>query len=61
MSQSRAEIEADKTEVVPSFAPGVVDNDKGAAWSNWMRDKVVGFAENTMVGRDSGQIVVGAQ
>ncbi len=59
--QSRAEIEGDKTEVIPSFAPGIVDNDEGAAWSNWVRDKVVGFAGNTMVGRDSGQIVVGAQ
>ncbi len=61
MRQSRAEIEADKTKVVPSFAPGIVDNDEGAAWSNWVRDKIVGFAEDTMVGRDSGQVVIGTQ
>jgi hypothetical protein len=59
MRQSWAEIETDKTEVVLSFAPGVVDNDEGAAWSDRVRNEVVGLAEYAMVGRDGGQVVIG--
>jgi hypothetical protein len=40
--QCWVEIEADKTKVVPRFAPGVVDNDESTAWSDWVRDKIVG-------------------
>ncbi len=61
MRQSRAEIEADKTKVIPNFTPGIVYNDEGAAWRNWVKDKIIGFAEDTVVGRDSGQVVIGTQ
>jgi hypothetical protein len=59
MRKSEAKRETDKAEVVPSFAPGVVNNDEGAAWSDRVRDKVVGLAEDAMVSRDGGQVVVG--
>jgi hypothetical protein len=52
--QSWSEIEADETEVVPGFLLGVVHNNKDATWSDRGRAKVVGLAEDAMVGGDSG-------
>ncbi len=37
-----------------------MDDDEGATWSDRVKDEVVGLAENTMVGRDGGQVVVRA-
>jgi hypothetical protein len=57
--QSWAEIGTEKTEVVPGFSPSVVHNNDGAAWSNRVRDEVVGLTEDAMAGGDSdGQAVI---
>lgn len=56
--QGGAEVEADETKIIPRFATCVVYDDKSATWSNRMRDKVVGLTEDTMVGGNSGQVVI---
>ena len=52
--QSWTKVEADKAEIVPSFASGVVNDDEGTTRGERVRDEVVGLAEDTMVGRDGG-------
>lgn len=52
--QSWTKVEADEAEIVPSFASGVVNDDEGTTRGEWVRDEVVGLAEDTMVGRDGG-------
>ena len=56
--QGGAEVEADETKIIPCFATCVVYDDESATWSNRMRDKVVGLTEDTMVGGNSGQVVI---
>ncbi len=58
--QSWTKVEADEAEIVPSFASGVVNDDEGTARGDRVRGEVVRLAENTMVGRDGGLVVVGA-
>jgi hypothetical protein len=58
--QSWAEIESDKTEVVPGFASIVVHNNDGATWSYGVRDEVVRLAEDAMAG-GYGQVVIGSE
>ncbi len=55
MVKCRSEIKSNESEVVPSFATGIVEDDESPAGCNWVREEVVGLAINSVVGRDNGR------
>ena len=59
VAESRPEIEADESKIIPCFPTSVVENDKSAARSDGMRQKIVRFAMNAVVGRNGGEICIG--
>ena len=56
----RSEIKSNEAEVVPRFAPGIVEDDESPARCNWVGEKVVGLAINSVVGRDRCKVSVGS-
>ena len=59
VAESRPEIEADESKIIPCFPTSVVENDKSAARSDGMRQKIVRFAMDAVVGRNGGEICIG--
>ena len=56
----RSKIKTNEAEVVPSFAPGIVEDDESSAGCNWVGDEVVGLAIDSVVGRDRCKVSVGS-
>ena len=56
----RSKIKTNEAEVVPSFAPGIVEDDESSAGCNWVGEEVVRLAMDSVVGRDRWKVSVGS-
>ncbi len=56
VAEGRPEIKSDEAEVIPCFSSSIVENDESAARSDGVRQKVVRFAIDAVVGRNKGEI-----
>ena len=54
----RSKIKTNEVEIVPSFAPGIVEDDESPAGCNWVGEEVVGLAIDSVVGRDRWKVSV---
>ena len=56
----RSKIKTNEAEIVPSFVPGIVEDDESPAGCNWVGEEVVGLAIDSVVGRDRREVGVGS-